>query len=53
MLLSARGVCHSSGHFDLLHLRQAQTLQQEAADPPCGCSVPAIPVPGFSDGMRG
>lgn len=35
----------------LLHLRQAQTLQQEAADPPCGCSIPAIPIPGFFDGM--
>lgn len=45
-------MCHSSGHFAaLLHLRQAQTLQQEAADPPCGCCIPAIQIPGFSDGM--
>lgn len=44
VLLPAGCVCHSSG---LLHLRQAQ----EAADPPCACSIPAIPVPGFSDGM--
>lgn len=52
VLLSAGCVCHSSGHIaGLLHLRQPQTLQQEAADPPCGHSIPAILIPGLSGGM--